>query len=457
MSISYHSYQRTDTIAAIATAPGEAAIAIIRLSGSSAIEIASRIFSGPVQTYQSHSAHYGKIIDENAIVIDTVLLLVMKGPKSYTGEDTVEIFCHGGSIITKRILEIVVKAGARTAYPGEFSLKAYLNGKLDLAQAEAVQEIISAKNELALRSAEQHLSGTLSKMIASFQKALTEIAAILEAWVDFPEEDLAFAPMDTILMDLDSLLQRMQKLASSFHEGKIMNEGLTLCLAGTPNVGKSSLMNALIGKDRAIVTEIAGTTRDLLEEDLYLADLHFRLIDTAGIRETSQIIEQEGIRRSKLAMQKADLVLLVLDASRALSLDDKELLSYLPVEKSIVIWNKIDVVYPKERIEKFHIVQISAKKHINLDLLKERIRELVWENGPPCKDEVFLTKLRHKEALSKAIQFCQNAYFGLKDGLSAEFICLDMRQALQELGTIIGTNVTEDILSAIFSKFCIGK
>jgi len=404
-----------DTIAAIATAPGDAAISIIRISGSQTIEVTNRIFSSDVSSFASHTAHYGKILSADGEVIDTVLLLIMRNPRSYTGEDSVEIFCHGGSIITKKVLERVLQAGARMAQPGEFSLRAFLNGKIDLAQAEAIQELIGAQNELALNAAEMQLEGALSKEISSFQNKLTDIAAILEAWVDFPEEDLAFAPMDEILLDLDSLTQKMDKLHQTFQEGKILKEGLTLCLAGLPNVGKSSLMNALLGKDRAIVTEIAGTTRDLLEEDLYLAGLHFRLIDTAGLRDTSEIVEKEGIRRSKLAMEKADLILFLLDASREISAEEKELLSHLPKEKSLVIWNKVDIRSPKEKLS-FEPILLSAKERTGLDDLKARIHTLIWKKGPPSKGEIVLTQARHKEALQSAIQFCKNVDVGLKSG-----------------------------------------
>jgi tRNA modification GTPase len=455
MSQSYLSYQNGDTVAAIATAPGESAIAIVRISGDLAIAVAEKVFSGPVASYKSHTAHYGKIIDANGDPIDHVLLLVMRSPKSYTGEDTVEIFCHGGGIVSKRVLERIIQAGARAARPGEYSFKAFMNGKLDLAQAEAVQELISAKNDLAWKAAGQQLEGALSQKISTFQTKLVEIAAILEAAVDFPEEDLVFATTEDVIRDLEGVAEEMCGLENTFYEGKILSEGLSLCLAGTPNVGKSSIMNLLLGKNRAIVTEIAGTTRDLLEEDLSLSGLHFRLMDTAGIRETSEIVEQEGIRRSKEAMKEADLVLLVLDASREISSEDQELLHSLPKEKSIVIWNKIDLGKPKEKIAE--AVELSAKVGIGLSNLKETIAKVIWKKGPPSRDEIFLTKLRHKEALSNARTNIEKVIHGLKSGLSPEFASSDMREGLQELSSIIGTNVTEDILSSIFSKFCIGK
>jgi tRNA modification GTPase len=443
-----------ETIAAVATAPGTGAIAVIRISGKEAFTVAETIFSRSIQNFKTHTAHYGNILKTDGTVLDSVLLLVMRRPRSYTGEDSVEISCHGGRLITEQVLERIFEAGARPAQPGEFSLRAFLNGKLDLAQAEAVQELIAAKSEIALENAEKQLEGALSEKIRSFQKELTETAAILEAWVDFPEEDLEFATMEEIITKLESTSLRMQHLQKTFHDGKTLDEGISLCLLGSPNVGKSSLMNALLGKERAIVTEIAGTTRDLLEEDLRLGSLHFKLIDTAGIRETEERIEKEGIRRSQLAMQKADLILLLLDASRPLLESDLQLLKEAPPNKTIVVWNKTDLAKPPIELDS---VQISAKEKTGLDALKAAIDRIIWKHGPPSKEEVLITKLRHHQALTQAIHATQAVIQGLKSGISAEFVASDMRAALNELGTIIGVNVTEEILSAIFAKFCLGK
>jgi tRNA modification GTPase len=449
--------QKSDTIAACATAPGVGAISVIRISGERALDIAATIFSGPVKSYQTHTAHYGQIKDAEGHPIDSVLLLVMKGPRSYTGEDSVEISCHGGNLITRRVLERIFEAGARPAEPGEFSSRAYLNGKLDLAQAEAVQELIASKSEIALQNAEKQLSGRLSKTIAVFQAELTQITAILEAWVDFPEEGLEFASFDALIAQLRDIAGQISRLAATFHEGKMLNTGVALCLLGAPNVGKSSLMNALLGKERAIVTDIAGTTRDLLEEDLQLSGLHFRLIDTAGIRETEEVIEQEGIRRSKLAMQEADLILLVLDASRALNGQDKALLDAVPRAKTVLVWNKIDQASPLETIEWQTKVHISAKERVGLDELRTAIDKILWQKGPPTREEMTITKLRHRNALLNAQVSIEAVIVGLSSRISAEFVASDMRNALNELGTIIGTNVTEDILTSIFSQFCLGK
>lgn len=442
------------TIAAIATAAGEGAIAVIRVSGPKAFNVAEQIFSKPIHNFKTHTVHYGNILQSDGTLLDSVLLLIMKAPHSYTGEDSVEISCHGGQLVTRRVLGRVFEAGAVPAQPGEFSLRAYLNGKLDLAQAEAVQELIAAKSELALENAERQLQGVLSEKIAAFQKELIHIAAILEAWVDFPEEDLEFAATDEIAARLERTCASMQRLQSTFHDGKALHEGFSLCLVGSPNVGKSSLMNALLKKERAIVTEIAGTTRDLLEEDLRLGGLHFKLIDTAGIRETNEIVEKEGIRRSHNAMKEADVIILLLDAGRPLSEQDRKLLKAAPKEKTLVAWNKIDLGKPPESIPS---VCISAKEKIGLDDLQKAIEALIWKQGPPSKEEVLITKLRHYQALTDAIHSCHAVISGLKEGISAEFVASDMRAALNALGTIIGMNVTEDILSAIFSQFCLGK
>ncbi len=458
MEFIHRPYQPGDTIAAIATPPGEGGVAIIRISGNDAISVAEKIFSGPIRSYKTHTAHFGKVIDSDGNVLDEVLALVMLAPKSYTGEDTVEIHCHGGSLISRRVLETILKAGARAAQPGEFTFKAFINGKLDLAQAEAVQQFIGAKNDLALQAAEQQLQGKLSKLVRSFQTELIDIAAILEAWVDFPEEDLEFATMDEVISTLNEVLQQMQELAGTFHNGKIVSDGISLCLAGPPNVGKSSLMNALLGKERAIVTDIPGTTRDLIEEDLKLGDLHFHLIDTAGIRDTHEIIEQEGIRRSREAMRQADLILLVLDASRGICPESQRLVSDAPKEKTLLIWNKIDLPHATPIPIGFtNFSCISAKEGTGLDLLRQQIDRLIWQKGPPAKGEVVITSLRHHQALVNAILALQILIEGLRSNISPEFVSSDMRKVLTELGTIIGTNITEDVLSAIFCKFCIGK
>lgn len=447
-----------DTIAAIATPPGEGGVAIIRISGKTALDVAAKIFSGPIHTYKTHTAHYGQIRGLDGAPIDDVLVLVMLGKRSFVGEDTVEIHCHGGSLITRRVLEAVLSAGARAALPGEFSFKAFINGKVDLAQAEAIQELIGAKNEKALDAAGKQLEGALSKKILHYQKQLYDIAAILEAWVDFPEEGLEFASMEDVIEQLFHIIAEMKKLEASYHDGKIIHEGISLALIGSPNVGKSSLMNTLLQKERAIVSHIPGTTRDVLEDQLRLNGLNFKVLDTAGIREASDIIEQEGIRRSRNAMEQADLILLVLDSTRDVLEEELALIANLPSKRSVVVWNKIDAATsPLPPLSHPHVVAISAKEETGIDTLKATIDRVIWDHGPPAKDEIMITNLRHKESLTRAIEYCNNLVDGLKTGVSPEFLTLESRQALGELGKIVGADVTEDILSAIFSKFCIGK
>lgn len=458
MEFIHTSYIPGETIAAIATPPGEGGVAIIRISGDQALDIAAKIFSGSIHQYRSHTAHYGSIINLQKEHVDDVLLLPFLNKRSYTGETTVEIHCHGGSLVTRRVLQTVLEAGARAAKPGEFTFRAFLNGKIDLAQAEAVQTLIGAKNDHALNAAENQLKGHLSQAIKGFQRSLTQIAAILEAWVDFPEEGLEFSTPEEMHAELEEICQGIEKLANTFHEGKILHEGLSLCLVGCPNVGKSSLMNALLNKERAIVSSIAGTTRDVLEDYLRLNGLHFKVSDTAGIRETAEGIEQEGIRRSKQMIQEADLVLFLLDASHGLTEEDQKLFELIPKEKTIIVWNKIDL---KENVLPLidfpFVVEVSAKQRLGLQTLHEAIDRLIWSHGPPSKEEIVITTVRHREALVAAAESARRVQMGLQVFESPEFLTMDIRLALAELGKVLGTNITEDILSAIFSKFCIGK
>lgn len=458
MEFIHQPYQPGETIAAIATPPGEGGVAIIRISGQNALDVAAKIFSGPIHRYKTHTVHFGTLTNLAKEPIDEVLALVMLGKRSFTGEDTVEIHCHGGSLIARRVLEAILEAGARAARPGEFSFKAFVNGKIDLAQAEAIQELICAKNEKALDAAGNQLKGRLSEKISSFQKQLTQIAAVFEAWIDFPEEGLEFMTMQEVCTLLESACTEMQTLLATFHDGKILHDGIALCLVGCPNVGKSSLMNALLDKERAIVSHIPGTTRDIVEDHLRLNGLNFKLLDTAGIRDADDLIELEGIRRSKEAMINADLILLVLDASKGLTEEDRYLMNLVPVDKTIVIWNKTDLPHhPLPALDIPHRVELSAKARRGLELLHAQIDAVIWKEGPPTREEVLITNVRHKEALAGAIQSARAVISGLQQGVSPEYLSSDMRQTLKELGKIIGVNTTEEILSSIFSQFCIGK
>lgn len=454
-----HKAQHQDTIGALATPPGLGGIAIIRVSGREAIAKVNKLLTSPIDKQPSHTTCLRTLYDPAGSKLDQALLLVMRPPRSFTGEETVEIQCHGGHLVGRRILEALFHQGVRPAEGGEFSKRAFLNGKLDLAQAEAIQALIGAKNEEALRVAEDHLSGKLSEKIRSFQKRATELAALFEAWVDFPEEDLGFTTFEAAEADVKALGADIEHLVATYHSGQIVHNGVTLCITGAPNVGKSSLMNILLGKDRAIVSPIAGTTRDLVEDDLLLNGIHCRVIDTAGIRETDEAIEGEGVRRSRQAMGRADVILALLDASRP---DDPEMLLPLhepPKEKTILVWNKIDSVAARPLSNHgYHFVaETSAKTGTGIDTLLQAIDRVIWSTGTPRRDEILISSLRHKEALERSSEALNRVASGLRDSLSPEFIAMEMRDVLLNLGSILGTNITEDILNAIFSKFCIGK
>lgn len=457
MNFIHTPYQPDETIAAISTPPGEGGVAMIRISGKEATQVAKKVFSKDPSHFKSHTAHHGHILDKEGNRIDEVLLLPMLNGKSYTGEDTVEIFCHGGSLITRKVLDRVIEAGARQASPGEFTFKAYMNGKLDLSQAEAVQSLIHAKNEKMLAAAEKQLEGRLSEVVKARQIRLNQIAAILEAWIDFPDEGLEFEPMEKVVQDLKKEVAFLNDLIRTYHDGKILSEGLKIALIGRPNVGKSSLMNALLDKDRAIVSDIAGTTRDILEDHLKLNGLNIILTDTAGIRDSNEVIEQEGIKRSIKAMEEADLILLVLDSSKALSDEDKSLIELAHPSKSIVIYNKSDLNPTPANLIHPHTISISALHKTGIEELKLLIDRVVWKEGPPSKEELIITHVRHEQALKEASQALSQVILGLEQKVSPEFVSFDMKAALKALGKIIGADITEDVLTSIFKQFCIGK
>jgi len=445
-----------NTIASIATAPGNGAIAIIRISGKQAVEIADKVFSQDVKKLLTHRATYGKILSKSNSVIDEVLLISMLAPRSFTGEDVIEIHCHGGHFVTKKILNRIYEAGAVPAEPGEFTFRAFKNNKIDLTQAESIQKIISAKNDQALQSAEHHLQGALHKKIDFYQKELTEMCAIMEASVDFPEDDLEFTTQNKFSKRLDQLIKDMKYLESTFEMGKVLHQGVTLCLCGSVNVGKSSLLNALLRKDRAIVTNIEGTTRDLLEEDLYLKNFHLKAIDTAGFRDASDLVEQEGIKRSKKAIESSDIVLFVLDSEKGISEKEYNLYASLPKEKTLVVWNKSDIKKVEKNPFSNPSVSLSAKNNQGIDLLVDLIEKQILKSNYN-KEEIILTEKRHKVALTKAIECCQVALDGLSINQSPEFVASDLKEGLKYLANIIGIDVTEDILDSIFSQFCLGK
>ncbi|MBS0623864.1 MAG: tRNA uridine-5-carboxymethylaminomethyl(34) synthesis GTPase MnmE [Verrucomicrobia bacterium] len=445
-------FQTQDTIAALSTAPGEGAIAIVRLSGQQALHIASQVFSGPIHEYASHTVHLGAIRFQQQR-IDQALVLVMRAPRSYTGEDIVELHCHGGMIASKRVLEAVLQCGARLAHPGEFTFRAFMNGKLDLSQAEAVQSLIGAKNAQSLRHAQAHLEGALSKKIRSFQDQLLYVAAVCEAWVDFPDEGIEFTSKEELLLLLQNVYQQICALIASFEDGKKLFQGISLAIIGEPNAGKSSLLNALVEEERAIVTPIPGTTRDLLHEELTIGGLTFRLTDTAGLRETEESVEQEGIRRAYRAMEQADWILVVLDLTRPLP----SLLELIPKEKAIFVLNKIDLISKVPQFPFTHHIAVSARTGEGIEELKKFLCSHIWKHGAPDQEELILSSHRHKQILVHAADAIERVLNGLEQVTSPEWLAADLRLALQSLGEVLGQDVTEEVLGKIFSTFCIGK
>lgn len=455
---------RDETIVAISTPLGEGAIAVIRISGKDALECIRPIFksSQPMDEKVSHRAIHGWIV-EGEETIDEVVLTYFRSPHSYTGENVVEISCHGGYYVPQRILELVCKMGARPALPGEFTERAFLNKKMDLIQAEAVADLIRSKTEAGRKSAILQLQGELSKKISHLRAQLIEISSLLELELDFSEEDMVFAPREELLQKLDDILQEIQKLLSGFEFGRIYREGIRIVLAGKPNVGKSSLMNCLLEKERVLVTEIPGTTRDTVEDVLDISGVVAIITDTAGVRETEDPIEKESVKRAQQALDRADLVLCVLDTSSSLSREDLDLIQLVKEKqkKAIFVFNKIDLPsqWKKSSLdlpESATIFRISALKREGITELLNALKAEV-HFGAFQKDEVLLTNIRHKNALESAMKKLIQAKLSLQNGLSQEFVALDLRGAMDDLAEITGEIVTEDILSHIFSHFCIGK
>ncbi|MBC2582648.1 tRNA uridine-5-carboxymethylaminomethyl(34) synthesis GTPase MnmE [Clostridium sp. DJ247] len=455
-----------DTIAAVATALGEGGISIIRLSGQNALKIVSSIFRGKkgrnLNDIEPYTMRYGFIIEkETEDILDEVIVTYMKGPRSFTAEDTVEINCHGGITATKRILEEVIKMGARLAEPGEFTKRAFLNGRIDLSQAEAVIDIINAKTELSMKSAVRQSTGRVSKEINRIRENLLELIAHIEATVDYPEDDLEEVTADKAVAKLSNIIGEINTILSTADEGKIIREGLNTVIVGKPNVGKSSLLNAVLMEKRAIVTEIPGTTRDVIEEYINIEGIPIKIIDTAGIRETEDVVEKIGVEKSKEKINEADLVILMLDISRELDDEDIEIMKYVKNRKYIVILNKVDLpskidINEIEKLDSEYIINISAKTGEGLDKLKECIKNLFF-NGNIQSNDILITNTRHKEALVRAKEHCSQAVKALNDTLSIDLASIDIRNAWYSLGEITGDTLEEDIIDKIFSEFCLGK
>ena len=448
---------QNDTIVAIATPAGVGAISVIRLSGKGSFVATDSIFLGRVKIAEaaSHTIHYGKIIDENENLIDDVLVSVFRNPHSYTGEDSVEISAHGNQFISKKIIELLLKSNVRIAEPGEFTKRAFLNGKLDLAQAEAVVEVINARTDASLRGARNQLDGILSKKIHELRTQLIDTSSLVELELDFAEEDVEFVAHDKLLLMIANIISEIDKLLETYTFGRVIRDGVNVALVGIPNVGKSSLLNYILKESRAIVSEIPGTTRDVIREEVSINGILFRLYDTAGIRSTKNEIEIEGVLRSREAVKNADVVLFINDVQQKVSKElREELLQLTSAEKIITILNKVDL---ENILEKEIDVYISALTGYGINNLFAKLREKVLGGNSYTEQSAIVSNSRHYENLKKAKQELQNATNAIKQKLSGEYISLDLRNAENSLGEIIGEVTTDDILNNIFNRFCIGK
>ena len=454
------------TIAAIATAPGTGGIGIIRVSGEASIEIVDSIFRSPsdkkLSKQKSHTIHYGHIIDPvNKEVLDEVLVMLMKGPRTYTGEDTVEINCHGGPYVEKRILEEVLKSGALMAEPGEFSKRAFLNGKMDLSQAEAVMDLIASRSKMSQRASMEQLRGGLAVDIERYRSVLLDMVTMIEANIDYPEYDVEEITMETLEIKTGVLFEELTKLYATADSGRMIREGIRTAIAGRPNVGKSSLMNRMLRYERAIVTDIPGTTRDVLEEFIDFGGIPMRLADTAGIRDTDDVVEQIGVDRARQYLEESDLVLMLLDAGSRISEEEKELLRQIQEKPHIIVMNKVDIVdkteVPKEVCEEKNIVWISAKEGTGMEELQKMILDLFFAGSVAAAEQSMISNLRQKEALKRAILSLESAKNSIHMMLPQDVLMIDYTECYNALGEISGHSLKDDVIDEIFKRFCLGK
>lgn len=455
-----------DTIAAVATAMTASGIGIIRISGPDSRAITGKIYRSKggkkrIEEVPTHTINYGFIWDGEEM-IDEVLVMVMDGPRSYTGEDTVEIDCHGGVLAMKRVLETVVKYGARPAEPGEFTKRAFLNGRIDLSQAEAVIDVINAKNEYALKSSVSQLRGVVQKVIREIREQIIYQIAYIESALDDPEHISIDGYGERLQEETGAIKEKINRLLDTVKEGKLMKEGIKTVIVGKPNAGKSSLLNILVGEERAIVTDIAGTTRDILEETIVLHGISLRMIDTAGIRDTEDVVEKIGVGKAIEYAKDADLVLYVVDASIPLDENDREIIKLLEDKKAVIILNKTDlkqVVEEKDlrELADHPVVSISAKEEEGIDRLEQQIKEMFFEGNLTFNDEIYITNVRHKAALEEAKRSILLVEDSIEMGMPEDFYSIDLMNAYEALGSIIGEAVGEDLVNEIFSKFCTGK
>ena len=457
---------KTETIAAIASAMTNSGIGIIRISGEDAFDVIDKIYRSQkgnklLSKCKSHTIHYGHIYDEDEI-IDEVMVLLMRAPNSYTREDTVEIDCHGGTLVMRRILEVVLKNGARPAEPGEFTKRAFLNGRIDLSQAESVMDVISSKNDFALKSSMQQLNGALTGKIKEIRGKIIHEIAFIESALDDPEHISIDGYGENLLIIIEKLMQKMNQMIASSENGSLLKEGINTVIVGKPNAGKSSLLNSLVGEEKAIVTDIAGTTRDTLEESIQIKGIPLNIIDTAGIRDTNDLIEKIGVDKAKELLKKADLVLYVVDTSDPLTKDDEEIMQLIEGKQTIVLLNKADLeqVVTKENLKEKgfdQIVQISAKEQTGIEELYQLIQDIFFEGHVSFNDEIYLTNMRHKTEVSEALKSLSMVLQSIEDGMPEDFFSIDLLDAYEHLGFITGESVGEDLVNEIFAEFCMGK
>lgn len=458
-----------DTIAALATAPGEGGIAIIRISGPEALTIAHRVFrpdrppsSGALEGYR---AYYGRVVDpDSGETLDEAIALVMRAPLSYTREDVAELHCHGGTAVLDRVLVTVLRNGARLAEPGEFTFRAFMNGRLDLAQAEAVIDLIRSRSDLARKAAMDQLSGMLSRRVSGLRRSLIRYLAHAEALVDFPEDEVpGWAPEDMAQL-LGQAEAELGELMDTYQQGRVLREGLRAALVGRPNVGKSSLLNALAGADRALVTEVPGTTRDVIEETISAGGVPVTLLDTAGIRATVDRVESLGVERSLRSIELADIILHVLDDSGELTDEDERVTRLLPTHKVVVVINKVDTGVrglDRDRLPALYpgrpLVEVSATEGKGMNELRHVLRSTVLAGGAPQREGLMVTRARHRDALERAATAVRQAADAVRRGLSPDLVAIDLREAAAALGEITGETVGEEVLQTIFAEFCLGK
>ena len=458
---------KSETIAAISTPMSDGGIGIIRISGEDAFVVADRIYQSKSRNKKlsdqpSHTIHYGYIYDDG-IVIDEVLIMLMRAPRSFTAEDTVEINCHGGIVAMRKVLETVIKNGARPAEPGEFTKRAFLNGRMDLSQAEAVLDVIQAKNEYALKSSVSQLKGAVHRVVCELRKEILYHIAFIESALDDPEHISLEGYPESLKSENEGWIYSIQRLIDSAEDGRVMSEGIKTVIVGKPNVGKSSLLNLLVGEERAIVTDIAGTTRDVLQESVNMKGITLNIADTAGIRDTEDAVERIGVDKAKESAKDADLVIYVTDASVSLDENDEEIINMLKGQKAVGLLNKTDLdtvlseEILKEKIPGKEIIPISAKESKGIDLLEETLKNMFFEGKLSFNDEVYITNMRHKAALIDACESLRQVESSLAMQMPEDFYSIDLMAAYESLGSIIGEQVGEALVDAIFGKSCMGK